>query len=1839
MRTDLTEAWKRAFEAETVNAIWILTLTVDPSHVYKFTSHQNYFVDYAPGLEVTNPVAAELDAKTNKVSMSSFTFDITDDGELRRIVAERRIGRKTSSFTLKLGTPSISEGDFAAILSGRVEDIIPLEGGPMRVVAYDARILAREAKIALEDFAAKHPVDVLKKALLLSGAVEGTDFDGSTMNPTTAQFVATRSAHFCIAAVGEHTDLFLLNRALREPEDAQPLIDDLCALAGGALFPSEAGPIVFRVFDPDATPVYAFTNDDIDTLEPEESFKTIVNEAIVGWGKQDPSIRTAHAGWNPFTVNGFDSPGLESLTIYDETSQSLHGTQQASLTPRFMPSKALLGAAIDATATAITVNGAVIGGFAGNRAEIDTLALVQWPNIFGINNATFPTTPGVCLVSSGQPAFFQIDKEIVRVVGETQSSISTQVEVGVSVDAFGDGLKVARVSLGDTVYTIERGALGTTAVAHVIGAPMLDVTIPVRMGDLVLRQWAYGAPRIKITTGAHHLAPELGDLVTVTRTEVYCGYGYERGIDANTVWRVVRKEVDPTGDSPSITWVLHRVRNLTETFTTPRKYKVRQPKVTADTTKVAAGYNEDHGILKYVSGMTFDPGSGLTGTMAKGLGKSNGRRVEHTDDMIMPFAANQDAWISLDLISGRYRIRRAASPAATPTFYSWEIPLRKVTTGAATISSHTDLRPLNTLSLTGAVPGSYAIPDHSIGWLQIAIPYAVPAASYGFNMTGPGASTGVVNVYDLVNTAGVLITDSSANTFAVAFADTTTVGSLFKRIAIGNGIGALTPTDGLICSTEPLTGGVDKASANLPLSGGRSTGTARGGAVQLLAAPAGGVSGSTINSTSAVLTARFDALGERCVWVGNGEENAAPAVGSVRGTQAANNNSAGADIRIGGGASRGNVGGGSVRLRVTPLGGAGGTLNTYSDVLVVDATLLTTISGSLATPTAFFVGNGAHGTLGANAVAIGTTALAAGADGLSFGRNATAAGAQGIAIGLAASAPGSNTIAIGNGAATGSNADQIAIGRGSSAASTNCVAIGSTATANAASCLAVGTGASARSSTNVALGASAAAGASTTATRAVAVGGSATSNAVGAIAVGGSSSATGVGSITIGDSSTNAQKSIVIGDHVASTADGQLCIGMQSSPISAVYIGGDTGATRVVQSATAVALSIQPSGAFSANQAGVNLTIAGGKSTGSAAGGSVLLAVSPAGGAGSALNALTTVLTVDSTLLTTIAGSLATPTAFFVGNGAHGVLGTNSSAIGSVALAAGNESISYGHSATSAGANSVALGKSASSSAQYSIAIGDASVASVQYAVAVGQSATASGQQSTAIGPLTTASANAAVALGNGATANGAQSIAIGNAVTVGNTSCVVVGDSANGSGTFVVHIAPQGGGSANQTTALGYAAFVHTGGSIAIGYNTDATGSSAIVLGANSVANGGSAIVIGGSSTAGAARTIVIGPSMSVSSADAIAIGNTTGVSGLRGIAIGQNCIASAADTIAISGANASAQFALAMGYGTIASGPASIALNGIAVQDRDIAIGGNSNADGGYSIALGYAAGTSASEAVAIGSTSYAYAGTSVAVGSQAGVGVGGDGSVSIGTQALASYQNAITIGSTSTADTPYCVVLGAASTVSGGGYGVAVGYGVLADGTSAIAIGWASSTVAEYAIAIGYSVTVTHDYAIALGAESGSTRDHQLTIGAVTRPITQDMRPRAWATALNRTSYLEVETNDATVTTADTWTVPADSSIVVKATVTARDSTGTDYATFELRQTFVRVGAGAPVSAPLGLSLIYSDGTVAALATWIAGWNISGNDVELDVQGAVATQIFWVITYELQLVGNNT
>lgn len=229
-----------------------------------------------------------------------------------------------------------------------------------------------------------------------------------------------------------------------------------------------------------------------------------------------------------------------------------------------------------------------------------------------------------------------------------------------------------------------------------------------------------------------------------------------------------------------------------------------------------------------------------------------------------------------------------------------------------------------------------------------------------------------------------------------------------------------------------------------------------------------------------------------------------------------------------------------------------------------------------------------------------------------FGSGSLAAGNSSLALGNGASAAGLNSLALGQGATvSGAATNGFAIGEGAVSTAVNAVAIGTLANAGATGAFCLGTGVVISVANGVGLGLSASVGGAN------------------GIAIGASAAAIGVDSMAFGaQAAAGHDYAKCFGVLAQSTATHQLIFGGMSSSgdyITDAYVGSN------VTDPTPVAATWHASGGSGTNIAGANLTMAGGKGTGSAAGGELQLSTAPAGSSGTTLNALANYWALPST--------------------------------------------------------------------------------------------------------------------------------------------------------------------------------------------------------------------------------------------------------------------------------------------------------------------------------------------------------------------------------------------------------------------------------------------------------------------------------------------------------------------------------------------------------------------------------------------------------------------------------
>lgn len=484
---------------------------------------------------------------------------------------------------------------------------------------------------------------------------------------------------------------------------------------------------------------------------------------------------------------------------------------------------------------------------------------------------------------------------------------------------------------------------------------------------------------------------------------------------------------------------------------------------------------------------------------------------------------------------------------------------------------------------------------------------------------------------------------------------------------------------------------------------------------------------------------------------------------------------------------------------------------------------------------------------------------------------------------------------------------------------------------------------------------------------------------------------------------TGGKSSTAIGDSAKANGDQSVALGYGSEVLNTTDQSGKTTAT--ISGSTAIGKGAKVNGATDAAAVGtsaqVNETATGGiafgknavtgEDKGTVTVGDVTADVAAVGGENSVALGTSAKASGNTALAlgkgaqvnnyTTQSGTTVTKTvnsgSTAIGNGAT-VTGANDAvALGSGASITGtgtnaDDSMSIGKSATVATAkDAMALGTSASvaSGADNAIAIGNTAKANTSNTTAIGYNATATGAGAVAIGENTSTSTEGGISIGSGTSVSG-RSIAIGystDGVTTGsdNTDAVAIGNGAQAYANDSISIGHQAGKGTNEGRTSGY------GSLIAIGTNAggNVKGMQNVALGSGAGSNVKSSynVAIGSNAGAGinyAAATdsnpqdgynVSIGYEANYQSADA----NAKNIK--ESIAIGHSANAVSEATALGTGAAASGDKSMALGYNATAADTDSIALGDKAsAGGGNIAIGSGSQAPAVASYDKGYLTGS---------------------------------------------------------------------------------------------------------------------------------------------------------------------------------------------------------------------------------------------------------------------------------------
>uniref|UniRef100_UPI003CC815E6 YadA family autotransporter adhesin n=1 Tax=Trinickia soli TaxID=380675 RepID=UPI003CC815E6 len=730
-----------------------------------------------------------------------------------------------------------------------------------------------------------------------------------------------------------------------------------------------------------------------------------------------------------------------------------------------------------------------------------------------------------------------------------------------------------------------------------------------------------------------------------------------------------------------------------------------------------------------------------------------------------------------------------------------------------------------------------------------------------------------------------------------------------------------------------------------------------------------------------------------------------------------------------------------------------------------DAVTVRQLSGALqafaVTSTRYFHANSTAAdslAVGAESVAVGPTTVVNGDNGVGVGNGATVGQSApgGVAIGEAANSGQADAIALGSGS-TANGAQSIAQGANANAGFAGGVAIGSGATSSAVDAIALGAGSAASSANSLALGSNARA----TAANSVALGSNSTTTAnlglaaynPGTAALSGT---TPVGEVSVGSAGNERRLTNVAAGAAATDA-------VNVSQLQSV----ESQVTQVQSSA----LQWDPTanggaGAYNANHGGT--------------GPNTITNVAPG-----ALNSTSTDAVNGSQLFTTNQNvSNLTTTLTGIQNGA-GIKYFHADSTAADSQATGTDSVAIGPLAVASGADSLAAANGAQAQATNAMALGSLSTVSVAGGVAIGSGSVsdrtlASSQGSIAAGshaiPFNTTDATllGAVSFGNSAAGsqtyrqltNVADGTAQNDAVTVRQLSGAL--QSFSVTPTLYFH--------ANSTAA----------DSLAVGAQSIAVGPTTVVNGDNGVGVGNGAIV--GQNAPGG---VAIGEAANSGQADAIALGSGSTANGAQSIAQGANANAGFAGGVAIgSGATSSAVDAIALGAGSKASFANSLAL------------GSGASATFANSVALG------AGSSTTIGAlTNYVAYGLSSPQTSMGEVNVGGRQITGLAAGRLGT--DAVNVSQLQAVQQQLTAMIAtggnfSSSSNSGGNSGTpasstganssAGGSGAVASGSSSTAVGnnAQASASGSTAVGVGSSATGSGSTAIGSGSNDGGRAD---------------------------------------------------------------------------------------------------------------------------------------------------
>lgn len=604
-------AWTEAIRRSPNEPRYLVEIN-DGANVWRATNGITALSNVADGaVQGVAPLFASIDPISRKPQIGSLNV-VVDDAWLRpRWVANRFQGKE---ITISLGAESLAEVDYLPYFRGVMEDILPKPtGNSIEIEILDAGTLMMRRKI-VGFWLNQHPLetltDIFAKAGVPASLIDSPSFLPAN-NPTIGQLVIQR---------GGMANTYYSDFVVRDPTRAWILVRQVLELVNGQLVTNEEGKLSFILFDPLGASVATWGEDTIETLEQLDT-GNYVNRFHITFKR--------------------DSTGkyVEEFQLDDTDSQSdlaFPGTSERIYDKKFRTDwldgvLATIQADINDTDTSIVISTKNLSAFSGARDA-------------------FPAAsqPADAKVTGTRRGFLRIDDEIVAVTAIVFDDNKGYYQCIPDPENPGTFVQTGRFA-GRGTFTIVRGQLGTTAVAHTRGsARVIDVTVPKFMAEPRIKRFGTGADRVRVVTPLHQYPVQYGDLVELDWSR-YVNFGKDGITPADGVWEVVSKRVQVESEPPRISWELVFGKEVVSSLAGV-VLSINDNNLSAQT---AVTTEETAGFQPYAQdpGSTTDAG-GLTASV-EDVSVSNGTSIQTVEEAVtVDLTASSDNYIAVSTETG-----------------------------------------------------------------------------------------------------------------------------------------------------------------------------------------------------------------------------------------------------------------------------------------------------------------------------------------------------------------------------------------------------------------------------------------------------------------------------------------------------------------------------------------------------------------------------------------------------------------------------------------------------------------------------------------------------------------------------------------------------------------------------------------------------------------------------------------------------------------------------------------------------------------------------------------------------------------------------------------------------------------------------------------------------------------------------------------------------------------------------------------------------------------------------------------------------------------------------------